>query len=110
MKKYNYIRRIVGKAINLPTNNDQFTLYNHFVEIQSGMRDFLPQPYMPVLTGIRARWQLSVLTTGERTFMWRAQKMQRCPRPLSMLSDFIIPAPSLSAMTRSVKTRNRQQL
>ena len=32
MKKYNYIRRIVGKAINLPTNNDQFTLYNHFVE------------------------------------------------------------------------------
>ena len=40
MKKYNYIRRIVGKAINLPTNNDQFTLYNHFVEIQSGMRGF----------------------------------------------------------------------
>lgn len=40
MKKYKYIKRIVGKAITLPTNNEQFYLYNHFVEIQSCMGGF----------------------------------------------------------------------
>lgn len=40
MKRYNYIRRIVDRLTSSDRNNEQFTLYNHLVEKQSGMGGF----------------------------------------------------------------------
>ncbi len=40
MKRYNYIRRIVDRLTSSNSNNEEFTLYNHLVEKQSGMDGF----------------------------------------------------------------------
>ena len=40
MKRYNYIRRIVDRLTNSVSNNEEFTLYNHLVEMQSGTDGF----------------------------------------------------------------------
>lgn len=40
MKRYNYIRRIVDKLTSSGSNNEEFTLYNHLVEMQSGTDGF----------------------------------------------------------------------
>ena len=40
MKRYNYIKRIVDKLTSSENNNEEFTLYNHLVEKQSGTRGF----------------------------------------------------------------------
>lgn len=40
MKKYKYIKRIVDKLTSSDCNNEEFSLYNHLVEKQSGMRGF----------------------------------------------------------------------
>lgn len=40
MKTYNFVRRIVNKAVNMPSDNETFILYNHLVDMQSCMAGF----------------------------------------------------------------------
>ncbi len=40
MKRYKYIKRIVDRLTSSDRNNEEFTLYNHLVEKQSGMDGF----------------------------------------------------------------------
>lgn len=40
MKRYRYINRIVDRLTSSDSNNEEFTLYSHFAEKQSGMGGF----------------------------------------------------------------------
>lgn len=41
-KKYNFISRLINKiTLNSQSNNDSFSYYGHWVELQSGTVDYM---------------------------------------------------------------------
>lgn len=69
-KRYNFISRLINKiTLNSQSNNDSFSYYGHWVELQSGTVDYMSvTPFTIRQTVIREHWWNFNLISGRWSF------------------------------------------